>query len=317
MYKLENMDKKTIPNWELVNFCEIDKFAAQSYCAVHEVDADKNIGDITKIDENKMQPFTMICGGSPCQDFSVAGKQKGSMWQCADCGHEYNPLTVHFSRRNKCPKCSSENLDKTRSSLLVEWLRVVRANKPLWGVYENVKNIVGKSFKETFDMFIEELHEYGYNTYYKVLNAKDFGIPQNRERLYLIIVNKDIDNGKFEFPEGFESNTVMYDILEDEENVDTKYYVDSAKEKEALQEMINSGKLRKDYSNTVRWGQRLTRQTPVGSYSDTRQGAIISKCGKCVDKFTDCANTLLARDYKGFGNQGMNGVISIKQPGKE
>lgn len=75
-YKLENMDKKTIPNWELVNFCEIDKFAAQSYCAVHEVDADKNIGDITKIDENKMQPFTMICGGSPCQDFSVAGKQK-------------------------------------------------------------------------------------------------------------------------------------------------------------------------------------------------------------------------------------------------
>ena len=138
----------------------------------------------------------------------------------------------------------------------MEWLRVVRANKPLWGVYENVKNIVGKSFKETFDMFIEELHEYGYNTYYKVLNAKDFGIPQNRERLYLIIVNKDIDNGKFEFPEGFESNTVMYDILEDEENVDTKYYVDSAKEKEALQEMINSGKLCKDYSNTVRWGGR-------------------------------------------------------------
>lgn len=297
----------------MVNFCEIDKFAAQSYCAIHNVDESKNIGDITKINENEMKPFNMICGGSPCQDFSVAGKQKGSMWKCADCGHEYNPLTVHFSQRHKCPKCGSENLDKTRSSLLVEWLRVIRANKPQWGIYENVKNIVGKAFKETFDMFIEELHEYGYNTYYKVLNAKDFGIPQNRERLYLIIINKDIDNGKFQFPEGFDSDIVMYDILEDEDNVDAKYYVDSAKEKEALQEMIDSGKLNKDYSNTVRWGgQRLTRQTSVGSCSSTQQGAIISNCGKHIDKFTDCANTLLARDYKGFGNQGMNGIISIK-----
>ena len=134
------------------------------------------------------------------------------MQQCTYCGHKYYPLTVHFSRRNKCPKCSSENHDKTRSSLLVELLRVVRANQPLCGIYENVKNIVGKSFKETFDMFIEELHEYGYNTYYKVQNAKDFGIPQNRERLYLIIVNKDIDNGKIEIQQGFESNKVMYDI---------------------------------------------------------------------------------------------------------
>lgn len=167
--------------------------------------------------------------------------------------------TLHFSQRHKCPKCGSENLDKTRSSLLVEWLRVIRANKPQWGIYENVKNIVGKAFKETFDMFIEELHEYGYNTYYKVLNAKDFGIPQNRERLYLIIINKDIDNGKFQFPEGFDSDIVMYDILEDEDNVDAKYYVDSAKEKEALQEMIDSGKLNKDYSNTVRGRGSLDR----------------------------------------------------------
>lgn len=124
------------------------------------------------------------------------------------------------------------------------------------------------SFKDAYNEFGNDYIDCGYgdrffewlifksNTYYKVLNAKDFGIPQNRERLYLIIVNKDIDNGKFEFPEGFESNIVMYDILEDEENVDTKYYVDSAKEKEALQEMIDSGKLRKDYSNTVRWGGR-------------------------------------------------------------
>lgn len=64
-------------------------------------------------------------------------------------------------------------------------------------MYENVKNIVGKQFKKTFDMFIAELNEYGYNTYWKVLNAKDYGVPQNRERVYIFIVDKSLDNGKF------------------------------------------------------------------------------------------------------------------------
>lgn len=267
-----------------------------------------------------MTPFNMICGGSPCQDFSVAGKQAGSMWKCSNCGEEYNPLTVHFSHRDECPKCHSKNLDKTRSSLLVEWLRVVRANKPAWGIYENVKNIVGKSFRNTFDMFIEELHEYGYNTYWKVLNAKDFGIPQNRERLYLVIIRKELDNGKFDLPDGFESDITMYDILEDEENVPDKYYVDSAKEKKALQEMVASGKLNKSYSNTIRYGgARLTRSSYVGSGTDEkyRQGAIVRKQAEHVDHLTDCANTLMARDYKGFGNQGMNAVITQKPARKE
>jgi len=311
---LENNDKKIIPKWELVNFCEIDKYAAKSYCAIHNVDSDLNIGDITQIDENNMKQFNMICGGSPCQDFSVAGKQAGSMWKCNDCGEEYNPLTVHFSERDKCPKCHGTNIDKTRSSLLVEWLRVIRANMPNWGMYENVKNIVGKSFKATFDMFIEELHEYGYNTYWKVLNAKDFGIPQNRERLYLLIIKKELDNGEFVFPEGFESDIVLYDILEDEDNVPDKYYVDSTKEKKALEEMVSSGKLDKDYANTVRWGQRLTRPSYVGSGTDEkiRQGAVVTNQAKHIDHFTDYANTLMARDYKGFGNQGMNAVIFSK-----
>lgn len=187
-----------------------------------------NLGDITKVDETKLEPFTMICGGSPCQDFSVAGKQKGSKWKCKCCGHEYNPLTVHWSERSKCPECGSEELDKTRSSLLVEWLRVIRANKPNFGIYENVKNIVGKQFRDTtFKLFEEELHEYGYNTYWKVLNAKNYGVPQNRERVYLVLIKKELDNGKFKFPESIHSDVRIKDLLEDE--VDEKYYINIEK----------------------------------------------------------------------------------------
>lgn len=210
--------------YELVNFCEFDLPAVKSYCAIHEVSMHKNLGDITLVDENKLKPFNMICGGSPCQDFSIAGEQKGSIWTCKDCKEQYNPLMVHWSRRNKCPHCSSENIEKTRSSLLVEYLRVIRANKPNFGMYENVKNIVGKKFKDTtFKLFLDELHEYGYNTYWKVLNAKDFGIPQNRERVYLIFIKRELDNGKFVFPEGFDSGICLKDLLQ--EDVDEKYYI--------------------------------------------------------------------------------------------
>ena len=246
-----------------------------------------------------------------CQDFSVAGGQAGSKWKCKDCNHEYNPLTVHYSERDKCPHCGSVNLDKTRSSLLVEWLRVIRANKPKWGIYENVKNIVGKKFKDTFQMFIDELHEYGYNTYYKVLNAKDFGIPQNRERVYLIIILKEFDNGQFKFPEGFDNGIRLKDILEDE--VDEKYYINTPKAKELIDDLISSGKLEKDISNTVRaGGERKYRPTSMGYGSSITTGLFSNQCSK-FDKEIDVANTLLARDYKGFGNQSMNGVIECKK----
>ena len=251
----------------------------------------------------------MICGGSPCQDFSVAGKGEGSKWKCTDCKHEYNPLTVHYSSRHKCPKCGSENLDKSRSSLLVEWLRVIRANKPKWGIYENVKNIVGVKFKETFQMFLDELHEYGYNTYFQVLNAKDYGIPQNRERVYLIIVLKELDNGKFKFPLPFESSIRLKDVLEDE--VDEKYYINTPTAQKLIDDLIESGKLDKEISNTVRaGGERKCRPTSMGYGSSLIKTGIFSQQCQKFDREIDVANTLLARDYKGFGNQGMNGVIT-------
>ena len=256
-------EEKNFNNWKLVNFCEFDKYATKSYCAIHGVDESLNLGDITKVDETKLENFNMICGGSPCQDFSVAGKQKGSVWTCKDCGHEYNPLTVHWSQRDKCPNCESNNIEKTRSSLLVEYLRVIRANKPNFGMYENVKNIVGKQFRDTtFKLFEDELHEYGYNTYWKVLNAKDFGIPQNRERVYLIFIKKDLDNGKFVFPEGFDNGIRLKDVLEDK--VDEKYYISDDKVQKFLENLkskniCENDTLKLDGNN---YNQRCVVHTP-------------------------------------------------------
>lgn len=107
--------------------------------------------------------------------------------------------------------------------MLVEFLRIVRDKHPDFGIYENVKNIVGKKFKDTFNMFTAELNEYGYNVHYKVLNAKDYGVPQNRERVYLIFIKKSLDNGKFEFPQGFDNGIRLIDVLDTE--VDEKYYI--------------------------------------------------------------------------------------------
>lgn len=317
-------------SWKLVNFCEFDKYATQSYCAIHGTDESLNLGDITKVDETKLEPFNMICGGSPCQDFSVAGKQKGSVWTCKDCGHEYNPLTVHWRERDKCPNCHSENIEKTRSSLLVEYLRVIRANKPNFGMYENVKNIVGKQFKDTFKMFTDELDEYGYNVYWEVLNAKDYGVPQNRERVYLIFIKKELDNGKFVFPEGFDNGIRLRDVLEN--SVDEKYYISEDKVRKFvanLQDISNE-----DESNSPKFIGNINRPDFGTGYAGgvwdtnnisptltTMQGGgrqphiitgLVSNKGEKFERETEYGNTLLARDYKGFGNQAMNAVINIQ-----
>lgn len=289
---VENKDKKynSDKHWELVNFCEFDKYATKSYCAIHDVYESKNLGDITKVDETELDDFNMICGGSPCQDFSVAGKQKGSVWTCKDCGHEYNPLTVHWSKRDCCPNCKSENIEKTRSSLLVEYLRVVRANKPNFGIYENVKNIVGKQFKDTtFKLFTDELEEYGYNVYWKVLNAKNYGIPQNRERVYLLFIKKDLDNGKFKFPEPFDNGLRLKDLLEDE--VDDKFYISDEKVERFITNLNDKNSLLYDPCQVKREGKsrEYSEYAPTLTSRDYKDPRLVNEnVVRQVGNISDC-----------------------------
>lgn len=138
--------------------------------------------------------------GFPCTDISVAGNQKGFI---------------------------DENGEKTRSGMYYEGIRILKYKKPKISIIENVKNLTGKRFKKEFETILNDLDDAGYNSYYKVLNAKDYGVPQNRERVFIISVRKDVDNGKFKFPEPFDNGIRLKDILEDE--VDEKFYISNDK----------------------------------------------------------------------------------------
>lgn len=152
---------------------------------------------------------------------------------------------------------------------------------PKYLLLENVKNLVGKKFKPQFDAWIRWLDSIGYNTYYQVLNSKHYGIPQNRERIFAVSIRKDIDDGKFKFPEQIPLTTRLKDILE--KNVDEKYYLSGDKVESILANFI----ARKNEASGINLKDQATT----------------------FDGLTDVAHTLMARDYKGFGNQSMTGVI--------
>ena len=181
--------------YQLVNYCEIDKYASKAYSLIHNVSEQMNLGDITKIDTFELDDdIDIITHGSPCQDFSVAGKQAGG-----------------------------DEGSNTRSSLMWNTVDIVKHVKPKVVLWENVKNLLGKKHRHNFDSYIQIMDELGYNSYYQVLNAKDYGIPQNRERVYTISIRKDIDSGDFKFPEPFELKLRLKDMLEN--TVEEKYFL--------------------------------------------------------------------------------------------
>ena len=128
----------------------------------------------------------------------------------------------------------------TRSSLMYETLRIVDKLKPKYVVWENVKNLLGKKHIHNFENYIREMSELGYNSYYKVLNSKDYGVPQSRDRVFTISIRKDIDKGNFKFPEKQELKTKLKDLLED--SVDEKYYLTERAIRGGLETHYNQNK---------------------------------------------------------------------------
>ena len=180
---------------------EIDKYALQAYTQLHG--ETKNYGDITQIE--RLDYADLWTYSSPCQDFSTAGKQKGIY--NADGSLTRSGLLKHVER------------------LLTD--SVLFGTQPKYLLMENVKGLVSKKFMPDFQRWLDKLEQLGYNNYWQVLNAKDYGIPQNRERVFVVSIRKDIDTKGYKFPSPVPLQKRLKDMLEPQ--VDEKYYLSADK----------------------------------------------------------------------------------------
>jgi len=171
---------------EFVFSSEIDKYAQQTYEANFQ---EKPHGDITKIDEKEIPNHDIVLAGFPCQAFSIAGKKLG--------------------------------FEDTRGTLFFEVARIVKSHKPQVVFLENVKGFVNHDKGNTFKVVKNTLEDMGYKVFAKVLNARDFGVPQNRERIYIIAFLDH--NINFTFPTSLNIQTKVGDILSN--SVDEKYTI--------------------------------------------------------------------------------------------
>lgn len=178
--------------------CEKDKFAKKTYAAnFNEVE----ISDITTLSEEdilNIPDFDLFAGGFPCQPFSISGKQQGFK-------------------------------DQTRGTLFFDILRIISIKKPKAIFLENVANLAIHDKGRTFAIIIESLFGLGYDVYSSVLNSRNYGLPQNRERTYIVCFRADLGLDKeFDFPEPINSNVCIKDILE-KDNVENIEYLDPSR----------------------------------------------------------------------------------------
>ena len=224
---------------------EIDKHAAQTYYTNY---GEYPQGDITQIAAEDIPDHDILCAGFPCQAFSISGKQLG------------------FS--------------DTRGTLFFDIARIVKVKKPRVVFMENVKNFATHDGGKTMKVVETTMEQLGYNLYAKVLNAADYGVPQKRQRIYMVAIRKDVDSGRFKFPSPVELETFVEDILldgpVDEKLTNTRWPL------QLVREDINE-----NVANTVRLGSvnkggqgdRVYSTKGVGVTLSAQGGGTFSKTG--------------------------------------
>lgn len=175
---------------------EWDKFAQETYKANFK-DKFEIAGDITEIKENEIPEFDICLAGFPCQAFSIAGAHGG----------------FNDDYHGRC-----------RGTLFLDVVRICEYHKPKVIFCENVKGLTMHDKGRTFKVIKEAFEEIGYTVFSKILNSKDFGVPQNRERIYLVCFRNDLAPKEFTFPEGSGANVCIRDIME-EAPISPKYYL--------------------------------------------------------------------------------------------
>ena len=149
---------EAIGGFECVGYCEIDKYAKQAYEAIYDTGGELYFDDARKIVPEQLPDFDLITGGFPCQSFSIAGARKG--------------------------------FDDTRGTLFFEIARIAAVKKPKYIFLENVPGLLNHDQGRTFETIIHTLDELGYDVCWQVLNSKNFGVPQSRNRVYIIGYNR-------------------------------------------------------------------------------------------------------------------------------
>jgi DNA (cytosine-5)-methyltransferase 1 len=232
-------------DFECIGYSDIDKYASQCF---KQNNGSKELGDVTKINPNDLEDFDLLTGGFPCQTFSVAGKGMGEL--------------------------------DSRGTLFNEIIRIAEVKHPRYMMLENVKGLMSKKHKPTFDKIISELYRIGYFVKWKVLNTKEHGIPQNRERVFFCCFKNWNDFIKYEWPEKEELKIFLKDMLEKE--VDEKYYLSEKQVTKLKSYLGKKNKINEEVMNCIGtcFGRSGSSSEECESFARTNKALMIGNLSR-------------------------------------